>query len=98
MFLKLHVVVESLDEKVIQEVQEDLKKIDPNFSCSPSKEQESLNNCSEFYATLNCSKETLDYLYKTLNNDFDGEPDDCWAYGFNTKMFNKNVYYLHMEA
>ena len=32
-----------------------------------------------------------------LNNDWDGEVDDCIAYGFNTKMFDSLVYHLNFQ-
>jgi hypothetical protein len=96
-FLKLHVVVKGLSEQTVKEVQQHLLEIWPNFYFSHSREQHSLRDCLEFYATTSCSKEEAQKLYEVLNNDWDGEPDDCIAYGFNTKMFDPNVYYLSME-
>lgn len=98
MHVRLHVVVSSEDPAVIESVKEHLLRIFPGFSCSPAREQASLNNCSEFYATASCTPEEARRLYETLNNDFDGEEDDCSAYGFNTKMFDPDVYYLQMET
>ena len=37
-------------------------------------------------------------LLDVLNNDWDGDHYDCDAYGFNTKMFDENVYYLQFQT
>ena len=42
-------------------------------------------------------KEQAETLRQTLNNDWDGEFDDCDAYGFNTIMFHPHVYYLQFQ-
>ena len=39
----------------------------------------------------------IDRNLDQLNNDWDGEVDDCIAYGFNTKMFDSLVYHLNFQ-
>lgn len=95
--VRLYVVVDSEDEAIVKQVQDDLKARCPQLGFSPAREQESLNHSVEFFGTARISKEAYDELYRTLNNDWDGEEDDCSAYGYNTKMFNPHVYYLQME-
>ncbi|WP_240937772.1 hypothetical protein [Faecalicoccus pleomorphus] len=51
----------------------------------------------EFYSTVQLEKEQAEVLWQTLNNDWDGEFDDCDAYGFNTIMFHPHVYYLQFQ-
>ena len=52
----------------------------------------------EFYATSDLSEDEIDDLLSKLNNDWDGENDDCQAYSFNTTMFHPNVYYLQFQS
>ena len=42
-------------------------------------------------------KEKAQEVLDQLNNDWDGEVDDCIAYGFNTKMFDSLVYHLNFQ-
>ena len=46
-----------------------------------------------FYFAKEKAQEVLDQL----NNEWDGEVDDCIAYGFNTKMFDSLVYHLNFQ-
>ena len=39
----------------------------------------------EFFATCQITKKKAQEVLDQLNNDWDGEVDDCIAYGFNTK-------------
>ena len=48
----------------------------------------------EFYITVDLKPEEVQPLLDQLNNDWDGEMDDCDCYGFNTKMFDELVYCL----
>lgn len=97
--VRLLVVVDSMDEAVVRDVEEELKQYCPDLSFSPSRETPSLNGCLEFQATGNCTDEQKENMIKNLDNDFDYEEDDgvYSAYSFNTKMFDKRVYYLEME-
>ncbi len=98
MLIRLYTVVDREDENVVNEVKEAIQNICPKFSFSPSREQPQLANCLDFYGTANnVSNEELEILLNTLNNDWDGELDDCSAYGFNTKMFHPRVYYLQFQ-
>ena len=51
----------------------------------------------EFFATCQITKEKAQDVLDQLNNDWDGEVDDCIAYGFNTKMFDSLVYHLNFQ-
>ena len=44
------------------------------------------------------NEDEIDDLLSKLNNDWDGENDDCQAYSFNTTMFHPNVYYLQFQS
>ena len=94
MFARLHVIVSSEDDKEIQMIKDLLLDINPNFSISPSRVYAGLKDHSEFYITCDITKEEVQPLLDQLNNDWDGEMDDCICYGFNTKMFHELVYYL----
>ena len=48
--------------------------------------------------TSDLSEDEIDDLLSKLNNDWDGESDDCQAYSFNTTMFHPNVYYLQFQS
>ena len=97
MLARVHVVVTPEDEKVVEEVIEALREIESKFSYSPWREQPSLANCLEFFGTANLNDEEIDNFLAKINNDLDGERDDCSAYSFNTKMFHKNVYYIQFQ-
>lgn len=94
MFLRLHVIIsseKSEDEKLIKDL---LYQIKPNLSISPAREYAGLKDHSELYATGDITISEVQPLLDQLNNDWDGEQDDCICYGFNTKMFHPLVYYL----
>lgn len=94
MLARLHVIISSEDEKDYQRVNEELLEIYPQFSVSLSREYAGLKGHSEFYITCDLQKDEVQPLLDQLNNDWDGEMDDCICYGFNTKMFDEIVYYL----
>lgn len=98
MKIRLHVVVDKEDEKVVDIVQEALHELCPSMSYSPSRLQPSLAGCMEFYATNDLEDEEIEELLSKLNNDWEGQKDDCQAYGFNTIMFHPNVYYLQFQT
>lgn len=92
----LYVVVKG-NEQNAKEVQQHLKDIihDPSFS--PLREQASLNDCVEFYVTWQGENNPIQAIQEKLNNDWTGEDGDLDAYGFNTKMFDPDVYYLRLQ-
>ncbi len=94
MKFRLYVVVDREDENIVEEVKSELLKFDSSLSFSPSREQPSLAGCLEFYCT---GHGDVDSLLEVLNNDWDGDSEDCSAYGFNTKMFHPHVYYLQFQ-
>ncbi|MCD7892399.1 MAG: hypothetical protein LUG60_01735 [Erysipelotrichaceae bacterium] len=92
MFGKLHVVISSNQEEDYEMIKDLLYKINNNFSISPMRSL-SKDSC-DFYVTCHMSKDEVQPLLDKLNNDWDGELDDCVCYGFNTKMFHPLVYHL----
>ena len=97
MLVRLHVVIDKEDEDIEKRVKDKLSLLCTKFSYSPSREQPSLNGCIEWYATADLSDQEINDLLDVLNNDWDGDHYDCDAYGFNTKMFDENVYYLQFR-
>lgn len=98
MKVRLHIVVTPEDPEICAVVKQELLDKAPMLHFSPEREQPSLDNCLEFYATGEMDADQYETLRQWLNNDWDGTEDDCSAYGFNTKMFNSHVYYLQMET
>ena len=98
MKIRLHVVVDQEDEAVVELVQNALNEICSKMSYSPSRLQPSLAGCMEFYATGELNEKEIDHLLSELNNDWDGEADDCQAYSVNTTRFHPNVYYLQFQS
>lgn len=94
MLARLHVIISSEKDTDYQKVKEELLNINPQFSISPSREYAGLKGHSEFYITCDLHENEVQPLLDQLNNDWDGEMDDCICYGFNTKMFDEMVYYL----
>lgn len=98
MKIRLHVVVDEEDDAIVELVQNALNEICSKMSYSPSRLQPSLAGCMEFYATSELEENEIDDLLSKLNNDWDGEKDDCQAYSFNTTMFHPNVYYIQFQS
>lgn len=94
MLARLHVVISSENPQDYETVKHHLLRINPHFSISPYREYAGLKNHSEFFITCNIQQDEVQPLLDSLNNDWDGENDDCICYGFNTKMFHHLVYYL----
>lgn len=95
--VRLNVVVNTPYEESVIAVQNELAAMVPSLSFSPIREQPDLNECMEFAATGVVNQETKQIMIDTLDNDWEEADDAYWAYGFNTKMFNSEVYYLYME-
>lgn len=93
----LFVVLSSDKEEDYLKVKEELLEIYDGFSISPCKESTMERNAVEFFATCQINKDKVQEVLDKLNNDWDGEYDDCIAYGFNTKMFNSLVYHLNFQ-
>lgn len=94
MLARLHVIVSSENEEDIKTVKQLLLQINPEFSISPAREYQGLKDHSEFYCTFKIYKDKIQLLLDILNDDWEGEKEDCICYGFNTKMFHDLVYYL----
>ncbi len=92
----LYIVVNSMDDSIIQDVQQALQALIPNVGYSPYRNQESLNDCVEFYASFEADQDDFEALIPKLNEFWN--MDTPWEdYGFNTKMFHPNVYYLQVN-
>lgn len=94
MLARLYVIISSEDQKDYQTVKNMLLQIEPGLSISPYREYAGKKDCSEFFVTADLEEKQIEPLLNQLNNDWDGEIDDCSCYGFNTKMFHELVYYL----
>lgn len=94
MLARLYVVINSEVQSDYQLIKDMLLQMNPSFSISPSREYAGKKDCSEFFITADLEKDDVQPLLDQLNNDWDGEIDDCSCYGFNTKMFHELVYYL----
>lgn len=93
---RLHVVVEG-SEETAENLKQKLSQLQNKLSYSPTREQPSLFNCYEFFCTADLTQEEIDTLKASLNNDWEGEEDDCSAYGFNTIMFDPCMYYVQFQ-
>ena len=93
----LHVVVDQEDQTWVVEIQTLLLDKVPSFSFSPWRQQPSLKEGIEFYATADITQQEFEILKHDLNNDWDIYEDEYSAYGFNTTMFHPHVYYLRMS-
>ena len=94
MLARLHVVISSEQDKDYQQVKKKLLDINPDFSISPNRPYQPIKDHSEFYITVDLKPEEVQPLLDQLNNDWDGEMDDCDCYGFNAKMFDELIYCL----
>lgn len=97
MLTRLYIVVNQEDEDVVNDVKKTIFDRGFSFSFSPSREQPSLADCLDFFGTADLNEKEIDDLLDYLNNDWDGQKDDCSAYGFNTKMFHPDVYYIQFQ-
>lgn len=91
------VVVTAKSEEEAAPVVQELRDMLPDASISPMREQESLNDAIEFYLSAVVNEAQKEQLLNTLNNDWDEDDGLYWAYGFNTKMWNPQVYYLQLD-
>ncbi|MCF0106351.1 MAG: hypothetical protein HUJ53_06275 [Holdemanella sp.] len=97
MLVRLYVVVDQESEELVDEVKRTISDKGFKISFSPCREQPTLAGCFEFYGTAEMNDEEIDKLLAYLNNDWDGDRDNCSSYGFNTKMFHPNVYYIQFQ-
>lgn len=93
----LYVVIESEKEEDYLRIKDKLLQINHDFSVSPCKESSMAAQVVEFYVTFQGDEKQTKEILEQLNNDWDGEYDDCIAYGFNTRMFDSMVYYLAFQ-
>ena len=98
MLARLHVVIESEEDKDYEIIKNKLLEIYPSFSISASREFPGMKNCSDFYITCELKEEDIRPLLDKLNNDWDGDEGSYDCYGFNTKMFDPLVYYMSFDV
>ena len=94
MIARLYIIISSTNESDEKEIKNKLLDICPSFSMSASRECPHVKNAIDFYVTADLKEEDVKPILDKLNNDWDGEYDQCTCYGFNTKMFDPLVYYL----
>lgn len=92
----LYCVVDSLERQRIEDVQSALSKLG-HFHFSPVRKQDSLIDCSEFYATIQCDEKTWESLIPQLNTYWSINDETWMDYGYNTPMFHPHVYYLEIK-
>jgi len=88
------VIISSEKEADYENVKNKLLEMNSQFSISTARPYARIKDHSEFYITCDLSKDEVQPLLDLLNNDWEGEQDDCICYGFNTKMFHPLVYCL----
>lgn len=93
----LFCAVHSLQEQDVERICQFLKSIDPDLGFSPAREAESLIDCLEFRGAGACTPAQKEELLARCNDDWDEEDGLYWAYGFNTTMFDEQVYYLQLD-
>lgn len=95
----LYAVIETLDEPEAEAVCDQIRKLDPELSFSPLREQPSLNGCLEVHATGTADAAQKQALLETIDDDWDAneEESEFQAYGFNTKMMNPLLYYVQIS-
>lgn len=94
MLARLYVIINSEKETDYQTVKDLLLKMIPTFSISPSRKYANKKGCSEFFVTANLEEDQVRPLLDQLDNNWDGEFDDCSCNSFNTKMFHELIDYL----
>lgn len=95
-------VFHTMDEKTAAQALEKLRKDVPSLSCTPFREEPSLEDCLEVLGTATVDEQTKEKVLSTWDNDWDSNEDrdgseQYWAYAFNTKMFDPILYYLELE-
>lgn len=98
MNLKAYIVLHTLDEKEIVQVQEKMSSLGVQFQFSPYRSQQSLHQCVEFYGSAQCDQQQFEQLIPKLNAFWNVDQEYYEDYGFNTKMFDERVYYLSIET
>ena len=98
MLARLHVVIESEQDRDYEDIKNKLLEIYPSFSISASREFPGMKDCSDFYITCELNKEDIQPLLNKLNNDWDEDEGSYECYGFNTKMFDPLVYYISFDV
>lgn len=94
MIARLYIIISSTNESDEIQIKNKLLNICPAFSMSVSRECPHVKNAIDFYVTADLKEEDVKPILDQLNNDWDGDYDQCTCYGFNTKMFDPLVYYL----
>lgn len=94
MLARLHVIIASEAQQDYETIKNELIKINPHFSISMPRPYAGIRDHSEFYITCDLNEGEVPALLEQLNNDWEGDIDECSCYGFNTKMFHPLVYCL----
>lgn len=100
MNITMHIVTSNEDEKSYNEICDLLKQFYSPLSISPYRPYQGMSHSLEFFVTFSIEKNDFSSLLDKLSNDFDeGEYGDEWeCYGITSKVFHKDVYYIHIDA
>ncbi len=95
----IQLVVSPEDERIMERVQKDLLTFCPGLSFSPDREAPGLNDCLECRATGTMDEAQKERLIEETNRSWDENEERTVfeAYGFNSRFFDKNIYYMEME-
>lgn len=96
----MYIVLSTEDETIYDEVCNQLKSFYSPLSISPYRPYARMKDAMEFYVTFSIQKDDLSLLLNQLSNCFDeSEYEDEWeCYGITSKVFHKDVYYIHIDA
>lgn len=100
MNITMHIITSKEDEFVYNEICKLLNSFYSPLSISPYRPYEGMRDSLEFFVTFSINNEDLQTLLNQLSDDFDeGEYGDEWeCYGITSKVFHKDVYYIHIDA
>lgn len=94
----VRLVVNTDRDAVVEAVEAKMKADCPSLSFSPAIPVEELDQCLEARGTATVTSAVKAAILSRWNDDWDvSEDEDCYsAYGYNTKMFDPQVYYLEL--
>lgn len=96
----MYIVLSTEDETIYNDVCNQLKSFYSPLSISPYRPYSRMRDAIEFYVTFSINEDELSLLRDKLSNYFDeSEYGDEWeCYGITSKIFHKDIYYIHIDA
>ena len=100
MNITMHIITSKEDENVYNEVCNLLNSFYKPLSIWPYRPYEGMRDSLEFFVTFSINDSNLKELLNKLCDSFEeGEYGDEWqCYGITSKVFHKDVYYIHIDA